>query len=118
MTQGAGQVPGARISWKALRPGSGGRGGVREVDDVAGRVFITRPIPESGPSLLAEVADQVEVSPHDRPLSSEELRRAVAGRDAVICLLTDWVDVAVLEAARGCRLFANIAVGDNNVEVT
>ena len=82
-----------------------------------GRVFITRPIPEPGPSLVAEVADEVEVNPEDRNLSAEELRAAVAGRDAVLCLLTDAIDESVLEAARGCRVFANMAVGYNNIDV-
>ncbi|HEX8204063.1 MAG TPA: D-glycerate dehydrogenase [Isosphaeraceae bacterium] len=82
-----------------------------------GRVFITRPIPEPGPSLVAEVADEVEVNPEDRNLAPEELRAAVAGRDAVLCLLTDAIDESVLEAARGCRVFANMAVGYNNIDV-
>jgi glyoxylate reductase len=82
-----------------------------------GRVFITRPIPEPGPSLVAAVADEVEINPDDRTLSADELRAAVAGRDAVLCLLTDKIDEAVLEAARGCRVFANMAVGYNNIDV-
>jgi len=81
-----------------------------------GRVFITRPIPEPGPSLVAEVAE-VEINPEDRSLAPEELRAAVAGRDAVLCLLTDTIDAAVLDAARGCRVFANMAVGTNNIDV-
>jgi hypothetical protein len=82
-----------------------------------GRVFITRRIPEPGPSLVAEVADEVAANPHDRPLAPEELRAAVAGRDAVLCLLTDRIDAEVLDAARGCHVFANMAVGYNNIDV-
>ncbi len=83
-----------------------------------GRVFVTRPIPEPGPSLLAAAtAGSVEISPHDRPLTPVELRAAVAGRDAVLCLLTDPIDATVLDAARGCRIFANMAVGTNNIDV-
>jgi glyoxylate reductase len=80
-------------------------------------VFITQPIPEPGPSLVAASADEVEANPDDRPLSPEELRAKVAGRDAVLCLLTDRIDTGILEAARGCRVFANMAVGYNNVDV-
>jgi glyoxylate reductase len=82
-----------------------------------GRVFITRPIPEPGPRLVAAVADEVEINPEDRTLSAAELRAAVAGRDAVLCLLTDTIDEAVLDAARGCHVFANMAVGYNNIDV-
>jgi glyoxylate reductase len=84
---------------------------------VPGRAFITRPIPEPGPSLVRAVADQVDANPEDRSLSSDELCAAVRGRDAVLCLLTDRIDARVLDAAAGCKVFANMAVGYNNIDV-
>ena len=80
------------------------------------RVYITQPIPEPGPSLLASAFD-VEMKPDDGPSPPDELASAVRGRDAVLCILNDRIDSAVLEAARGCRVFANMAVGYNNVDV-
>jgi glyoxylate reductase len=80
-------------------------------------VFITQPIPEPGPTLVARVAGDLRRNSADRVLSKEELREAVAGCDGVLCLLTDPIDVTVLEAARGCRIFANMAVGYNNIDV-
>lgn len=82
-----------------------------------GRVLITRPIPEPGPTLLSRVADRVIAHPDDRPLSPDEFREQVRGCDAVLCQLTDRVDAALLDAARGCRIFANMAVGYNNIDV-
>jgi len=84
---------------------------------VPGRVFITQRIPEPGPTLVRQAADEVVMNPEDRVLSPEELRAGVAGFDAVLCLLTDRIDATVLEAARGCRVFANMAVGYNNIDV-
>jgi glyoxylate reductase len=86
---------------------------------VPGRVFITQPIPEPGPSLLRTVAESVASNPDDRILSRDELSAAVAGFDAVLCLLNDAIDEAVLEAAAagGVRVFANMAVGYNNIDV-
>ncbi len=81
------------------------------------RVFITQPIPEPGPSIVAGCAERVEHNREDRVLPVEELRAKVEGCDAVLCLLTDRVDASVLEAAKGCRIFANMAVGYNNVDV-
>ena len=83
------------------------------------RIFITQPIPEPGPSMIAASAgaENVEIKQGDGPLSSEELCEAVVGREAVLCLLTDAIDAKVLEAARGCKIFANMAVGYNNVDV-
>lgn len=82
-----------------------------------GSVYITRPIPEPGPDLVARAASRLDANPDDRGLSHAELLEAVAGRDAVLCLLTDRIDAEVLEAARGCKVFANMAVGYNNVDV-
>ncbi len=82
-----------------------------------GRVFLTRPIPEPGPSLVRSVAGDFRANDEDRPLSAEELRLGVTGMDAVLCLLTDRIDASVLEAAEGCRVFANMAVGYNNIDV-
>jgi glyoxylate reductase len=84
---------------------------------VAGRAFITRAIPEPGPALVRAVADRLDLNPDDRSLSRAELLDAVAGCDAVLCLLTDTIDEEVLEAAAGCRVFANMAVGYNNIDV-
>jgi glyoxylate reductase len=83
-------------------------------------VFITQPIPEPGPGLLRGTGADVAVNPDDRILSRDELCAAVAsGYDAVLCLLTDAVDATVLEAAKagGVRVFANMAVGFNNIDV-
>jgi glyoxylate reductase len=84
---------------------------------VPGRVLITQPIPEPGPTLIRAAAGGVFANPDDRVFSPDELRSAVKGCDAVLCLLTDRIDAAVLDAAAGCRVFANMAVGFNNVDV-
>src|SRR3546814_18257588 len=79
-------------------------------------IYITRPIPEQTINELRQVHN-VEVSPHDRALTREELLAAVRGRDAVITLLTDKIDGGVMEpAGPQCQLFANYAVGFGNFE--
>jgi len=80
-------------------------------------VFVTRRIPDAGLDLLRDAGVNFEVNPEDRVLTYEELIAGVSGRDAVLCLLTDVVDEPVLQAARGARVFANYAVGYNNVDV-
>jgi len=81
------------------------------------RITVTRRLPEPALALL-DGAGQVWLSPHDRPLSPEELREAVAGADAALTLLHDQVDAAVLDAAGPqLRCVANVAVGYDNVDV-
>lgn len=80
-------------------------------------VYVTRRIPEAGIDLLRERCEVVEVNPEDRVLTREELLRAVAGRDGVLCLLTDRIDAEVMDAARGCKVFANYAVGYDNIDI-
>ncbi|MBM4081170.1 MAG: D-glycerate dehydrogenase, partial [Planctomycetes bacterium] len=45
------------------------------------------------------------------------LLKNVKGRDGVLCLLTDTIDAEVLDAAKGAKIFANYAVGFNNIDV-
>jgi glyoxylate reductase len=80
-------------------------------------IVVTRRIPEPALELLRAAGD-VWVSPHDRPLTAEELQAAVKGADAVITLLHDTVDGAVFDAAGPqLKCIANVAVGYDNVDV-
>lgn len=80
-------------------------------------VYVTRALPEGALAKLRETCD-VEVNPHDRVLTKEELIAAVAGRDAVLCLITDKVDEDILRAARPrCVVFGNYGVGYNHIDL-
>ena len=84
---------------------------------MAARIVVTRRIPDPAIELL-EGAGDVWVSPHDRPLSADELHSAVAGADAAVTLLHDRVDDAFLDAAGpALRIVANVAVGYDNVDM-
>lgn len=80
-------------------------------------VYVTRMLPEPAIELLRQDC-KVESNPEDRILTREELLEKVKGRDAVLCLLTDIIDEEVLEGAgRQCKIFANYAVGYNNIDI-
>src|SRR5258708_22900407 len=80
-------------------------------------VYVTRMIPQQTIDTLREHHD-VEVNPHDRAVSKEELLQAVGGRDAVISLLTDKMDGEVLDdGGPQCKIIANYAVGFNNFDL-
>jgi glyoxylate reductase len=83
----------------------------------AARIVVTRRILEPALELLHGAGD-VWLSPHDRPMTAEELHTAIAGADAVVTLLHDRVDDAFLDAAGpGLRVVANVAVGYDNIDV-
>lgn len=80
-------------------------------------VYVTRMIPKPAIDLLKEHCE-VEINSEDRVLTKEELLANVRGRDAVLCLLTDAIDADVFEAAgQQCKIFANYAVGFNNIDL-
>ena len=80
-------------------------------------VYVTRKIPDAGMDLLEARGFEVELNPEDRILEPGELLEKVRGRDAVLCLLNDTVDAEVVEAAAGCKVFSNYAVGYNNIDI-
>ena len=82
------------------------------------RVYLTRPIPGAGLDTIAQVAT-VTSAQQDEPMSADALRQALlaADPDAVICMLHDKIDGSVFDSAPRCRMFANYAVGYNNIDV-
>ncbi|MDP2676341.1 MAG: D-glycerate dehydrogenase [bacterium] len=84
------------------------------------KIFITREIPDSGISALKEKGYEVVISPHDRVLTREELITTLSGNayDAVLCLLTDKIDAEIFDVAgKQCKIFANYAVGFDNIDL-
>ena len=51
------------------------------------------------------------------PPTPDELREHVAGVEGLLCLLTDPVDEALLDAAPELRAISNYAVGTDNVDL-
>ena len=83
------------------------------------KIYITRKIPESGINKLKEKGYEIDINPEDKVLSKEELLEALKQKpyDAVLCLLTDKIDGEVFDAAPNAKIFANYAVGYNNIDL-
>ena len=79
-------------------------------------VLLTRRIPSS---VFARLEAACDVDLHDGPgaLDASELKRRIAGKQGVICVLTDKIDGDVVDASRGLKVVANIAVGYDNIDV-
>lgn len=80
------------------------------------QVFVSRKIPAAGLELLRQQCDLV-VWPHDRAPTTAELIAECQDKDALVCLLTEKVDAAVLAAAPRLKIVANVAVGFDNFDV-
>jgi len=79
-------------------------------------VLVTRRLPSSVINKLSAVAD-VDLYTGEAAIPPGELRARIAGKDALVCLLTDAVDRSVIDAAPGLKAIANVAVGYNNIDV-
>ncbi len=90
---------------------------------MSARILVTQQIPAEGLALLHSAQDAtLEINPTPGAIwTAEELRARLPGHDYLLCLLTDQIDAATLEAgARGTpplRLVANMAVGYNNIDL-
>lgn len=82
------------------------------------KICVTRKIPQAGVDLLEAAFGPVAANPHDRSLNPSELREFTAGADAILSMLADRIDAAVMDAAGPqLRVIANYAVGYNNIDV-
>lgn len=84
------------------------------------RIFVTRSIPDNGLKLMRDAfgAGSVDVFPHDRVISRDELFTGAKGADALLPTLADPVDTAIMDTAGPqLKIIANYAVGYNNIDV-
>jgi glyoxylate reductase len=80
-------------------------------------VLVTRVLPAGSLDGLRPY-NVIGPNPDDRPFGPEELTGRAAEVDAIVCLLTDRIDAAVLAAGAGrVRVVANVAVGYDNIDV-
>ncbi len=84
---------------------------------MSARIYVTRQIPQTAIDLLIEAGIDVEVYPKDQVIPREELLKRVKDRDGILCILTETIDAEVFNQANRAKIFANYAVGFNNIDV-
>ena len=79
-------------------------------------VLLTRRIPSS---VLRRLESAATVDLHEGPgsIPPDELKRRLAGKHALISVLTDRISADVLDAGPELSIVANIAVGYDNIDV-
>ncbi|MDO8683767.1 MAG: D-glycerate dehydrogenase [Armatimonadota bacterium] len=80
------------------------------------RVFVTRRIPEEGIAVLERMAE-VTIWTDELPPPHEILLREVMRSDGLLCMLTDKIDIDVMDAGPNLKVISNYAVGVDNIDV-
>ncbi|MFC2046860.1 2-hydroxyacid dehydrogenase [Chloroflexota bacterium] len=80
------------------------------------KVYVTRKIPESGINLL-EKHCEVRLYPWNNIAPREELMSEMRWCDALLCLLTDRIDEALISVNPSLRIIANYTVGFDNIDI-
>jgi lactate dehydrogenase-like 2-hydroxyacid dehydrogenase len=80
------------------------------------RVFVSRLVPGEALDRL-RAAHDVTVWEGSMPPEPPELRAAVGDAEGLLCLLTERIDQALLDAAPRLRAIANYAVGTDNIDL-
>ncbi|KAG8180462.1 hypothetical protein JTE90_001995 [Oedothorax gibbosus] len=82
------------------------------------KIFVTRPsVPKEGIDLLRKRFD-VEVYGEEKPIQRDALLRGVAGKQGLLCLLTDPIDKEVLDAAGPeLKVIATMSVGFDHIDL-
>ena len=80
------------------------------------KVYVTRPIIEDGIKLLKKYFD-LTVNLEEKDLSKKDFLKNIKGYDGVLCMLTNPINRETFEAAPSVKVFANYAVGFNNIDI-
>jgi glyoxylate reductase len=78
-------------------------------------VLVTRKLPSSVLAKLHAIGS-VDLYSGDAAIAPAELRARLVGADALVCLLTDRIDQAAIDAAPNLKIIANVAVGYDNID--
>jgi glyoxylate reductase len=80
------------------------------------RVFVTRELPGRALERLQAEHD-IDLWPKRDAPSFDELCRRSAAAEGLLCMLTDRVDIELLDAAPGLRAISTVAVGTDNIDL-
>jgi len=80
------------------------------------KVFVSRLIDQEALDMIAEVTE-VEVWRHELPPSYEVLLEKVKDVDGLLSMLSDRVDITLMDAAHKLKVVSNLAVGYDNIDI-
>ena len=81
------------------------------------KVYVTRKVPELGLSMLSAKSD-VTLNKKPEPPSRKEMLRNVAGRDGILCMLSDRIDSRMMDAAGpSLKVISSYSTGFEHIDV-
>ena len=80
------------------------------------KILVTRNLPNKAMKLLYETYE-VELNPHDRVMTEDELIEGIRDKQGLLCLLTDNISAEIMDEAKNLKVISNYAVGFNNIDV-
>ena len=80
-------------------------------------VYVTRRLPEPALQSLLEVCE-VEIWDEEFPPPYKVIVEKLADKEALLCLLTDQIDAALMDAAPRLKVISQCAVGYDNIDVS
>ncbi|HWR38945.1 MAG TPA: 2-hydroxyacid dehydrogenase family protein [Patescibacteria group bacterium] len=80
------------------------------------QVFVSGKIPQVASALLSKFFD-VTIHNDLNLLSKQEIIEGVAGKDALLCLLSDNIDSDVIASNAKLKVIANYGAGFNNIDI-
>ncbi len=80
------------------------------------KILVTREVFDETLAYLAQHCE-VEANQPDVAFGPDVLAQHLAGKDGVVCCLTDRIDAGLLAACPQLKVVANIAVGYNNIDL-
>jgi len=80
------------------------------------KVYVTRHLPEAAWNELAPACD-VQGWNEEYPPPYEVMVENLAGKEGLICLLTDTIDANLMDAAPNLKVISQVAVGFDNIDI-
>ena len=81
------------------------------------KVYVTRHLPEAAWKELIAACD-VEIWDEEYPPPYETIFEKIGEKEGLLCLLTDKVDVALIDAAPKLKVISQCAVGYDNIDIS
>jgi glyoxylate reductase len=80
------------------------------------KVLVTGNLPEE---ILGSIQAEHEVvaNHEDRPMDRQDILAKVTDKDGLLCMVTDRIDIALMDKAPRLKIIANFGVGYDNIDV-